>query len=67
MIRDNHNWVPTQDVKILIEALLRDALRNGTLSWDTLVMKSLSLLLQMVLAARAGVPIGLSYTRNLDT
>jgi hypothetical protein len=47
MIWENHSWVLTQDVKILIEALLRNGLENGTLSWDALVMKPLSLLLQI--------------------
>lgn len=38
---------------MMIKAMLRDGLQNGTLSWDALIMKAVSLLLQTISGARA--------------
>lgn len=38
----------------LIKAMLQDGMRKGTLLWDVLIMKALSLLLQSMTGARAG-------------
>lgn len=47
-------WVASDIIHAMIKALFEDAIVNGTLSWDLVVMKSLSLLLKCVTGARAG-------------
>jgi hypothetical protein len=41
-------------IDIMLRAILQDGIQNGTLSWDVLIIKALSLLLQCVTGARAG-------------
>jgi hypothetical protein len=46
-------WIFARNIQTLIEALLSNDIRHGTVSWDATMMKSCSLLLQAVLSAGA--------------
>ncbi|KAI0194052.1 hypothetical protein EV127DRAFT_478660 [Xylaria flabelliformis] len=47
-------WVTSDIIQILIQALLQDAIKNGTPSWDIVIMNVLNLLLQSIRACRSG-------------
>ncbi|KAH6990657.1 hypothetical protein BKA56DRAFT_213306 [Ilyonectria sp. MPI-CAGE-AT-0026] len=47
-------WITTDAIGSIVKAMLQDGLQNGTLSWDVLIMKTLSLLLQCILSAKTG-------------
>ncbi|RTE70581.1 hypothetical protein BHE90_015012 [Fusarium euwallaceae] len=53
VIREKH-WITSDMIDMMLRAMLQDGIQNGTLSWDVLIMKALSLLLQCVVGARAG-------------
>ncbi|KAI0815833.1 hypothetical protein GGR55DRAFT_675446 [Xylaria sp. FL0064] len=52
-VRDKH-WVVTDAVQIMIQTLLQDAIKNGTPSWDIVIMRAVELLLQASCGCRAG-------------
>lgn len=49
-----HHWVGVAIVRRLTKALLQDALNDGTVSWDVVISKVLSLVLVASLTARSG-------------
>jgi hypothetical protein len=48
------NWVGTFLVRRLVTALIEDALKNGTINWDVVMSKALSIVMVAALASRAG-------------
>ncbi|KAJ4131000.1 hypothetical protein NW768_006540 [Fusarium equiseti] len=47
-------WVTSDIIGRMVKAMLKDGINKGTISWDILIMKALSLLMQSINAARAG-------------
>lgn len=45
-------WITTDAIGSMVKSMLQDGLRNWTLSWDVLIMKTLSLLLQCILSTK---------------
>lgn len=52
--KQEHHWVTSKVIEKMIRAMFTDAIVNGTWSWDALLMKALSLLLQCFTGSRAG-------------
>ncbi|KAI1867821.1 uncharacterized protein JN550_006962 [Neoarthrinium moseri] len=47
-------WITSETVHLLSRSMLHDAIQNGTLSWDAIIMKTMSLILQAAVSGRAG-------------
>ncbi|KAM0440829.1 hypothetical protein ACHAPT_000130 [Fusarium lateritium] len=52
--RSDKHWITSDMIGMMLKAMLQDGIQNGTLSWDVLIMKAVSLLLQCVVGSRAG-------------
>ncbi len=51
--KHERRWIMSDVVHRLIRALLLDALNNGAICWDAVIMKALGILTQAVLCTRA--------------
>ncbi|RGP63341.1 c2h2 and c2hc zinc finger [Fusarium longipes] len=52
--RDDKHWVTGDIIGKMIKAMLEDGVNNGTMSWNALIMKTVSLLLQSITGGRSG-------------
>ena len=63
--KGDRQWLDLLAVKAMARALLGDAIRNGTTSWDFTIFKTFSLVLVSALGARGGdVTLSRGYTNE---
>ncbi|KAM0556833.1 hypothetical protein ACHAPJ_005893 [Fusarium lateritium] len=51
--RGGKHWITSEIIGRMVKAMLQDGIQNGTLSWDVLIMKTVSLQLHSITGARA--------------